>query len=64
MYNSVMKELNDDGNVLGRVGALALIAFTAFSLRGMNTDGWMCPLIKTTSCCSSAAAPATAPSKP
>jgi|CXWL01.1.fsa_nt_gi hypothetical protein len=60
-----MKELNCDGNILGRAGAVALLLFVAFSLRGMNTDGWMCPLVKTMSCCTSAAAPAaSAPAKP
>ncbi len=44
-----------DGNILGRLGALALIAAAGFGLHRLNCGDGMCPLMKTDSCCAGAA---------
>lgn len=50
-----MSKFNSDGNLLGRLGALALIVAAGFGLHRLNCDDGMCPLMKTDSCCSGAA---------
>jgi hypothetical protein len=48
-----MSKLNSDGNLLGRVGAVVLIAAAGFGLHRLNcSTGAMCPVMKTESCCS------------
>ncbi len=47
-----MSKLNSDGNVIGRLGALALLIAAGFGLHRINcSTGEMCPLMKTDSCC-------------
>lgn len=62
-----MSKLNEDGNIIGRIGALALIAAAGFGLHRLNcATGEMCPVIKTDSCCAGetqAKLPAAAPAK-
>lgn len=56
-----MSKLNRDGNIIGRLGALALIAAAGFGLHRLNcADGQMCPAMRTDSCCSGASAHAKA----
>ena len=43
-------QFNSDGNILGRLGALALIVAAGFGLHRLNCGGGMCPLMKTDSC--------------
>lgn len=43
-----------DGNIIGRIGALALIVAAGFGLHRLNCAE-MCPVVKTDSCCSGAA---------
>ncbi|MBI4060541.1 MAG: hypothetical protein HY403_03840 [Elusimicrobia bacterium] len=45
-----MNRFNDDGNVVGRVAAVALLIAAGFGLRRLGI-GAMCPVIKTDSCC-------------
>jgi hypothetical protein len=45
-----MSKLNEDGNVIGRVGAIALIVAAGFGLHRLSNDGGMCPMMKTDSC--------------
>ncbi len=49
---------NEDGNVIGRAGAVALIALALFGAHRLTCGGTMCPVMKTDSCCAPAAAPA------
>lgn len=62
-----MSRLNDDGNMIGRLGALALLLAAGFGLRELSGSPDMCPVVKTDSCCSgmsehaSAEAPEPAP---
>ncbi len=58
-----MNKLLSDGNVIGRLGAIALLAAAGFGLHRLNCEGGMCPLMKTDSCCSGAAVKADAPAK-
>ncbi|MBI5246574.1 MAG: hypothetical protein HY923_05290 [Elusimicrobia bacterium] len=51
-----------DGNILGRLGALALIVAASFGLHRLNCGDGMCPVMKTDSCC--AGASKTAPVSP
>ena len=44
-------KLLDDGNYLGRLGAIALIVAAGFGLHRLNCGDGMCPLMKTDSCC-------------
>lgn len=67
-YNEGMSKLNQDGNLLGRLGAIAVLAAAGFGLHRLNCGaGEMCPLMKTDSCCAGAEgraeaeAPKTAP---
>ncbi|MBI2385660.1 MAG: hypothetical protein HYV14_06565 [Elusimicrobia bacterium] len=41
-----MSQLNSDGNILGRLGAIALLAAAGFGLHRLN-----CPVVKTDACC-------------
>lgn len=61
-----MSHLNEDGNILGRVGAVALLIAAGFGLHRLNCSAGMCPVMKTDSCCSAPAesAPATPPAAP
>ena len=45
--------MNDyqDGNVLGRIGAVALIALAVFGVHRLNCGDGMCPVMQTDSCC-------------
>ena len=43
-----------DGNILGRLGAIALIVAAGLGLHRLNCSGGMCPLMKTDSCCAGA----------
>lgn len=50
-----MSKLNEDGNIIGRLGAFALIVAAGFGLHRLNcSSGEMCPLMKTDSCCAGA----------
>jgi hypothetical protein len=50
-------KLFSDGNFIGRIGAILLLAAAGFGLHRLNCGtGGMCPLMKTDSCCSGAAA--------
>ncbi|MDD5304562.1 MAG: hypothetical protein PHS14_15810 [Elusimicrobia bacterium] len=49
-----MSKLNEDGNILGRLGAIALIVAAGFGLHRLNCDAGMCPLMQTDSCCAGA----------
>ena len=52
-YNSKMSKFNEDRNIIGRVGALAVIVAVAFGLHRLGCGtGEMCPVMKTDSCCS------------
>lgn len=53
-----MTKLNADGNILGRLGAVALLIAAGYGLHRLNCSGGMCPLMKTDSCCAGAAKPA------
>lgn len=63
-----MSKLNEDGNILGRFGAVALLIAAGFVLHRLNCGAGMCPLMKTGSCCdgtmghAKAEAPQAAPS--
>jgi hypothetical protein len=50
----MIAKLNSDGNVIGRVGAVLLLAAAGFGLHRINCGGGMCPLMKTESCCAGA----------
>jgi hypothetical protein len=50
-----MSKLNEDGNILGRLGAVALLVAVGFGLHRLNCEGGMCPVVKTDSCCAGAA---------
>jgi hypothetical protein len=56
-----MNKVLGDGNILGRVGALALIAAVGYGLHRLGCGGGMCPAMKTDSCCAGAASKADAP---
>lgn len=43
-----------DGNIIGRLGAIALILAAGFGLYRLNCSGGMCPVVKTDSCCAGA----------
>lgn len=48
-------KLNSDGNIIGRLGAIALLAAAGFGLHRLNcSTGDMCPVMKTDSCCAGA----------
>lgn len=49
-----MSKLNEDGNMLGRLGAVALLVAAGFGLHRISCDSGMCPLMKTDSCCAGA----------
>lgn len=50
-----MSQLNRDGNVIGRIGAVAVLAAAGFGLHRLNcASGEMCPVMKTDSCCAGA----------
>jgi len=53
-----MTKLNADGNILGRLGAVALLIAAGYGLHRLNCGGGMCPVMKTDSCCAGAAKPA------
>lgn len=46
-----MSQLNADGNIIGRLGAIALLVAAGFGLHKISCDGGMCPVMKTDSCC-------------
>lgn len=55
-------EINGDGNLLGRLGAVALLAAAGFGLHRLNcSTGEMCPVMQTDSCCAGGAKTAAAP---
>lgn len=59
-----MSRFNEDGNLLGRVGAVALLVAAGFGLHRLQCgSGSLCPVMKSGSCCSGAAqaAPEAAP---
>lgn len=44
--------INGDGNLLGRLGAIALLAAAGFGLHRLNcSTGEMCPVMQTDGCC-------------
>lgn len=53
-----MSRFNEDGNILGRIGAVALLVAAGYGLHRLNCGGGMCPVLKTDSCCAGAAKPA------
>jgi hypothetical protein len=56
-----MSQLNEDGNLLGRLGAIALLVAAGFGLHRLNCSGGMCPLMKS-DCCAGAHKAAAEPS--
>ncbi|MCM2305109.1 MAG: hypothetical protein NDJ72_10430 [Elusimicrobia bacterium] len=56
-----MTKLNADGNLLGRLGAITLLAAAGFGLYRLNCSGGMCPPVQTDSCCAGAEKAAAAP---
>ncbi len=61
-------EINGDGNIIGRIGAVALLAAAGFGLYRLNcSTGEMCEVMQTDSCCpgetktAAVSAPAAAP---
>jgi len=53
-----MTKLNADGNIVGRLGAIALLVAAGYGLHRLHCGGGMCPVMKTDSCCAGAAKPA------
>lgn len=58
-------KINGDGNIIGRLGAVALLIAAGIGLRNLSLYGQMCPM-KTGACCGGSdvqaeTAPATAP---
>lgn len=50
-----MSQFNQDGNLLGRLGAVAVLVAAGFGLHRLNCGaGEMCPLMQTDSCCAGA----------
>ncbi len=50
-----MSRFNEDGNLLGRIGAVALLVAAGFGLHRLSCgSGEMCPVMKTDSCCAGA----------
>lgn len=49
-----MSKLNEDGNIIGRIGAVALLVAAGFGFHRISCDSGMCPLMKTDSCCAGA----------
>lgn len=44
--------INGDGNLLGRIGAIALLAAAGFGLHRLNcSTGEMCPVMASDGCC-------------
>lgn len=50
-----MTKLIADGNILGRLGAIALLVAVGYGLHRLNCGGGVCPVMKTDSCCAGAA---------
>lgn len=50
-----MSKFIGDGNIIGRLGAIALIVAVGFGLHRLGCDAGMCPVMKTDSCCAGAA---------
>ncbi len=44
-----------DGNIIGRLGAIALIVAAGLGLHRLSCSGGMCPVMQTDSCCSGVA---------
>lgn len=59
-----MSQFNSDGNILGRLGAIALLIAAGYGLHRLNCGGGMCPVMKTDSCCAGAAKAAPAAEAP
>ncbi len=57
-------KINGDGNLIGRLGAAALLIAAGLGLRGLTGFGAMCPVVKTDSCCSGTDVPAKAAPAP
>lgn len=60
-------KINGDGNLIGRLGAVALLIAAGIGLRNLSVYGRMCPM-KSSSCCGGSearteTAPVTAPAK-
>jgi len=53
-------KLNGDGNIIGRLGAIALLVAVGYGIHKLGCDDGMCPVMKTDSCCGSEAHPAAA----
>jgi len=50
-----MSQLLEDGNVVGRVGAVLVILAVGFALHRLSCGaGSMCPMVQTGSCCTGA----------
>jgi len=57
-----MSKLNSDGNLIGRVGAILVLAAAGFGLHRLNcSTGEMCEIMKTESCCTGTAAVSSSP---
>ena len=50
-----MIKLIADGNIIGRIGAVALLVALGFGYHRLSCDSGMCPLMQTDSCCAGAA---------
>lgn len=50
-----MSKLNEDGNIIGRIGAVVLLVAAGFGFHRLSCDAGMCPLMQTDSCCSGGA---------
>lgn len=56
-----MSKFNEDRNIIGRIGALALLVAVGFGLHRLGCGtGEMCPIMKTDSCCAGSSAHAKA----
>lgn len=47
-----MNKLIADGNIIGRIGAVALLVALGYGYHRISCDSGMCPLMQTDSCCS------------
>ncbi|MDP3542536.1 MAG: hypothetical protein Q8T11_08745 [Elusimicrobiota bacterium] len=59
-------KINGDGNIIGRLGAVALLIAAGIGLRNLTLYGQMCPM-KSSACCSGSeveAEPAIPPTAP
>lgn len=59
-----MSQFNDDGNILGRLGAVAILAALGFGYHKLSCGEGMCPMMKTDCCHRADAQAEAAPAAP